>query len=93
MGSEPKVNFDPQPVTLTGNLVRLEPMELGHAADLYAVGAEDSIWRYAARPALRSVVDAEGGSRRVWRNRQRAHGLRLRLFSWRRARRWVRLHT
>ena len=59
MGSEPKLNFDPQPVTLTGNLVRLEPMELGHAADLYAVGAEDSIWRYAARPALRSVVDAE----------------------------------
>ena len=43
MGSEPKLNFDPQPVTLTGNLVRLEPMELGHAADLYAVGAEDSV--------------------------------------------------
>ena len=60
MGSEPKLNFDPQPVTLTGNQVRLEPMELGHAADLYAVGAEDSIWRYAARPALRSVADAEG---------------------------------
>ena len=55
-----KINFDPQPVTLTGNLVRLEPLELGHAADLYAVGAENSIWRYAARPALGSVVDAEG---------------------------------
>ena len=60
MGSESKIIFDPQPVTLTGNLVRLEPIELPHAADLYAVGAEDSIWRYAARPALRSVVDAEG---------------------------------
>ena len=55
-----KIDFDPQPVTLTGNLVRLEPLELAHAADLYAVGAEDSIWRYAARPALGSVVDAEG---------------------------------
>ena len=28
MGSEPKIIFDPQPVTLTGNLVRLEPIEL-----------------------------------------------------------------
>ena len=52
--------FDPRPVTLKGNLVRMEPIELAHAADLYAVGAEDSIWRYAARPALRSVADTEG---------------------------------
>ena len=29
MGSELKIIFDPQPVTLTGNLVRLEPMEFG----------------------------------------------------------------
>ena len=42
--------FDPQPVTLTGNLVRLEPIALAHAADLYDAGAEESIWRYAARP-------------------------------------------
>lgn len=55
-----KVVFDPQPVTLTGNLVRLEPIALAHTADLYAAGAEDSIWRYAARPALSSVFDAEG---------------------------------
>jgi len=52
--------FDPQPVTLTGNLVRLEPVAPAHAADLYAAGAEESIWRYAARPALSSVTDAEG---------------------------------
>ncbi len=52
--------FDPQPVTLTGNLVRLEPIGLAHAADMYEAGAEESIWRYAARPALRSVADAEG---------------------------------
>lgn len=55
-----KNNFDPQPVTLTGNLVRLEPIALVHAPDLFAAGADDSVWRYAARPALRSVVDAEG---------------------------------
>ena len=55
-----KIVFDPLPVTLTGNLVRLEPIALAHAADLYAAGAEESIWRYAARPALSSVTDAEG---------------------------------
>lgn len=52
--------FNPQPVTLTGNLVRLEPIAPAHAADLYAAGAEELIWRYAARPALSSVADAEG---------------------------------
>lgn len=52
-------NFDPHPVTLTGNLARLEPIAPGHAADLYAAGAEELIWRYAARPALRDVADAE----------------------------------
>ncbi len=55
-----KTIFDPQAVTLTGNLVRLEPIALAHAADLYAAGAEESIWRYSARPALSSVSDAEG---------------------------------
>ncbi len=55
-----KMVFDPLPVTLAGNLVRLEPIALAHAADLYAAGAEESVWRYAARPALSSVCDAEG---------------------------------
>ncbi len=57
MASGPSKAFDPQPVTLTGELVRLEPLGPQHAADLYAVGAEDLIWRYAARPALRSLPD------------------------------------
>jgi RimJ/RimL family protein N-acetyltransferase len=52
-------SFEPQPVTLTGNLVRLEPLAPAHAEDLYAAGAEERIWRYAARPALKSVADAE----------------------------------
>ena len=59
MASGPSKAFDPQPVTLAGNLVRLEPLGPQHAADLYAVGAEEAIWRYAARPALRSVPDAQ----------------------------------
>lgn len=58
--AETKTIFDPQPVTLTGDLVRLEPITPAHAADLYAAGADELIWRYAARPALSSVADAEG---------------------------------
>ena len=50
--------FDPQPVTLTGNLVRLEPIGLEHAVDLYAAGAEESIWTYLPRRAFISVSDA-----------------------------------
>lgn len=52
--------FDPRPVTLTGSRVRLEPLAPAHAAELYAAGADDAIWRYAARPALRNAADAEG---------------------------------
>lgn len=39
--------------------MRLEPLAPAHAADLYAAGGEERIWRYAARPALKSVADAE----------------------------------
>lgn len=51
--------FDPQPVTLTGDLVRLEPIGLEHAVDLYAAGAEESIWTYLPRRAFNTVSDAE----------------------------------
>ncbi len=54
--SNPKL--DPQPVTLTGKLVRLEPLGTQHAHDLYAVGADDSIWRYLPRPAFVGLDDA-----------------------------------
>ena len=51
--------FDPQPVTLTGKLVQLEPIGLEHAVDLYTAGAEESIWTYLPRRAFGSVADAE----------------------------------
>ncbi len=35
-----------QPITLTGQVVRLEPLSEAHAPDLAAVGLEPSIWRY-----------------------------------------------
>jgi RimJ/RimL family protein N-acetyltransferase len=39
-------SFDPQPVTLTGKTIRLEPLALTHAADLLQASAEKSIWSY-----------------------------------------------
>lgn len=35
-----------QPVTLTGRVVRLEPLSLGHVPDLVVAGQGESIWRY-----------------------------------------------
>jgi RimJ/RimL family protein N-acetyltransferase len=50
-------------VTLTGARVRLEPLELRHAADLAAAGADPEVWRWmpVAPPAseadMRAVID------------------------------------
>ena len=57
MKTEPTNPFDPQPVTLTGNLVRLQPVNPNHAADLYAAGTLESIWRYSSRLAFSSLAD------------------------------------
>ncbi len=35
-----------QPITLSGQLVRLEPLRFEHAAELLAVGQEEDIWAY-----------------------------------------------
>lgn len=50
----------PIPVILEGRFVRLEPLDLHHAEGLYAVGQEDSVWRYLLRPKLRNLEDARG---------------------------------
>jgi N-acetyltransferase len=60
----------PQPVTLTGRTVRLEPLTLGHLGDLFEAGGRDEeVWRWQGGPApadeaqlaerLRSVLDGE----------------------------------
>ncbi len=38
--------IEPQSITLTGTAVRLEPLELRHAADLLVAAGDPSIWRY-----------------------------------------------
>lgn len=59
MPAEPINRFDPQPVTLTGDLIRLEPIDLKHAPDLFTVGQDELTWRYSAHPPFNSPAHAE----------------------------------
>ncbi|MDE2786219.1 MAG: GNAT family protein [Chloroflexota bacterium] len=59
MATELTRKLDPQPVTLTGKVVRLEPLDLEHVPDLYDAGADDQIWRYLPRPGFTGLEDAE----------------------------------
>ncbi|HSD51226.1 MAG TPA: GNAT family protein [Candidatus Methylomirabilis sp.] len=51
--------FDPQPITLQGVHVRLEPLVPRHAEDLFAAGSDEAIWTYMPRPVLQSVEDTQ----------------------------------
>jgi RimJ/RimL family protein N-acetyltransferase len=52
--------MDPQPVTLAGRHVRLEPLTLAHAPDLFSVVAADpSIWRWLPEAPPRTVAEME----------------------------------
>jgi RimJ/RimL family protein N-acetyltransferase len=46
-----------KPVTLTGNLVRLEPLGEIHAPDLLIAAAHDEIWNYLDEPTPRTTED------------------------------------
>ncbi len=48
----------PRPVVLVGEHVRLEPVGQQHAADLYRIGQEESIWRYLSTPPFTCLDDA-----------------------------------
>ena len=50
--------FEPKPIVLEGDHVRLEPIELRHAADLFDAGNDEAIWRYKLVPMYESVSDA-----------------------------------
>lgn len=47
--------MNPVPITLAGAYARLEPLTLAHAPELFAVAADDSIWRHMITPAPASV--------------------------------------
>jgi len=48
-----------EPVTLTGRVVRLEPLRMEHAAELYEAGRDPAIWTYMSMRAPRSLDDIE----------------------------------
>jgi N-acetyltransferase len=53
--------MDPQPATLAGRYVRLEPMTMAHAPDLFAaLAADTSIWRWwrGPPPAVQEGLEA-----------------------------------
>ncbi|MFG3687001.1 GNAT family N-acetyltransferase [Micromonospora sp. NPDC047740] len=52
--------MNPKPVTLTGRLIRLEPLGPQHAEDLLAAAAHDEIWTYLDEPTprTREAIDA-----------------------------------
>ncbi len=49
----------PEPVTLTGRHVTLEPLAERHAADLFAVAQDEDIWRYLFPPMPRTLADMQ----------------------------------
>ncbi len=51
--------FDPRPITLDGAHVRLEPLAMRHAEDLFAAAQDDRIWLYMPVPRPRTVADVE----------------------------------
>lgn len=51
--------FDPQPVLLTGQFVRLEPLSPHHAAALFKAAQDEEIWRLLPLPMFQSVAAVE----------------------------------
>lgn len=51
--------FDPRPVTLVGTHVRLEPMWMEHAPELFEAMRDEDSWRYMSAAPPASVADTE----------------------------------
>ena len=49
----------PQPATLTGRRIRLEPLDHSHAPDLLEAAAHDEVWTYLDEPTPRTVEDID----------------------------------
>lgn len=48
-----------EPITLKGQLVRLEPLRLEHAADLFEASQDPGIWTYKPVSQPRSIAETE----------------------------------
>lgn len=54
-----KTIFDPKPITLESDFVRLEPLKLSHASDLHEAGQEESIWEYLPLSIPKVIEDTQ----------------------------------
>ncbi len=46
-----------EPVTLVGQVVRLEPLQMSHAEGMYEVGQDERIWRYLSSNPSHNVAE------------------------------------
>jgi RimJ/RimL family protein N-acetyltransferase len=53
-------DFDPRPVTLEGTHVRLEPLHMEHAPELFEVQKDPDVYRYLSAPPAATIADTEG---------------------------------
>jgi len=51
--------MQPEPITLSGQFVRVEPLALAHAADLALVATEEGIWSYMPAKVPQNQADVE----------------------------------
>ncbi len=54
------MNLDVHPITLTGRVVRLEPLTEAHVADLTVAGQDASIWRFMRYGTIRTAEQMAG---------------------------------
>ena len=64
-----------KPVTLTGRVVRLEPLSEAHVPDLAVVGQDDSLWAYIPYPPVRSEADMRAWVRDMLQRQSRGADL------------------
>ena len=48
-----------RPVTLENEWLRLEPLSIRHADDLYQFGSDERIWKYTTQPPFKSLDEVE----------------------------------
>jgi len=63
--------MDVQPITLTGQAVRLEPLSQSHVSDLTRAGQDDAIWRYMPYGLIHTEEQVSGFVRDVLTRQER----------------------
>ncbi len=70
-----------KPVTLTGNIVRLEPLSEAHVADLTRVGIDENIWRFMLYGEIRTEQDVHSWVLDILSRQRRGTDLPFTVFS------------